>query len=60
MANQTITTTKLNLRANQGGMAFLRKLRGLFFRPPPPLRRLPCNALVTKNAKPINSHNESL
>ena len=60
MANQTITTTKLNLRANQRGIAFLRKLRGLLFSVLVPPQIASGNALVTKNAKPIKSHNESL
>ena len=53
MANQTITTTKLNLRANQRGVAFLRKLFSSS-------QIASGNALVTKNAKAIKSHNESL
>ena len=35
-ANQTITTTKLNLRANQRGIAFSPQLCGLFFPSPSP------------------------
>ena len=36
MANQTITATKLNLRANQRGIAFSPQLCGLFFPSPSP------------------------